>query len=170
MQPIFENKTCLNEDMYIKGIKEYYKIGHRLSGIMAVAYGIVLLGFSGLFLYDLNFIMGISFLLLGILILFWQFKGNIILSKRSFRQFALMHNSHYQVDMDFRFYESHMEQETEKTELAVEYKSISDLYDFEDILLIVYDKKVIMMDKGSFVKGTADEIRELLKQNNVKIH
>lgn len=170
MQPIFENKTCLNEDMYIKGIKEYYKIGHRLSGIMAVAYAVVLMGFSALFLYDLNFIMGISFLLLGILILFWQFKGNTIFSKKSFRQFALMHNSHYQVEMDFRFYESHMEQETEKTELAVEYKNISDLYDFEDILLIVYDKKVIMMDKGSFVKGTADEIRELLKQNDVKIH
>lgn len=170
MQPIFENKTCLTEDLYLSGIKEYYKIGHRMSRVLAVAYAIVMLGFSILFLYDLNIVLGIPFFLVGAFLLFWQIKGYLITSKKSFRQFTLMHQSHYEVEMDFRFYEGHMEQETEKTELAVEYKRISHLYNFPDVLLFVYDKKVIMMDKGSFIKGSTDEILGLMKQNNVKIH
>lgn len=170
MQPIFENKTCLTEDLYLNGIKEYYKIGHRMSRVLAVAYSIILIGCAAMFLYDLNFVLGLPFLLLGIFILFWQFKGYLISSKKSFRKFTLMHQSHYEVDMDFRFYEGHMEQETEKTELAVEYKRISDLYEFSDVLLLVYEKKVIMMEKSSFIKGSVEEILALMKQHHVKIH
>ncbi|MDE5780396.1 MAG: hypothetical protein K2I03_02815 [Lachnospiraceae bacterium] len=170
MQPIFENKTCLTEDLYLNGIKEYYKIGHKMSRVLTAAYAIVLLGCAAMFLYDLNFILGIPFLVIGVLLIFWQIKGYLITSKKSFHQFALMHQSHYEVDMDFRFYEGHMEQETEKTELAVEYKRISHLYNFPDVLLVVYDKKVIMMDKGSFIKGSTDEILGLMEQNKVKIH
>ena len=54
MQPVFENKTVLTEDLYMSGIKEYYKIGHRFSRSLAVAYAVVMLGFAGIFLYDLN--------------------------------------------------------------------------------------------------------------------
>lgn len=170
MQPIFENKTCLTEDLYLNGIKEYYKIGHRMSRVLTAAYAVVLLGCAAMFLYDLNFVLGIPFFAIGVLLIFWQIKGYLITSKKSFHQFALMHQSHYEVDMDFRFYEGHMEQETEKTELAVEYKRISHLYNFPDVLLVVYDKKVIMMDKDSFIKGSTDEILGLMEQNKVKIH
>ena len=72
--------------------------------------------------------------------------------------------------MEYRFYEKRLEQETEKTELGVEYKNISHVYNFPDVLLFVYDKSVIIMDKQGFVRGSAEEVEELMRQNNVKVH
>lgn len=170
MKPVFENKTVLTEDLYMSGIKEYYKIGHRFSRSLAVAYAVVMLGFAGIFLYDLNIVLGIPFLLASVLILFWQFKGYLISAKKSFKNFAVLHQSHYEVDMEYRFYEKRLEQETEKTELGVEYKNISHVYNFPNVLLFVYDKSVIIMDKQGFVRGSAEEVEELMRQNNVKVH
>ena len=110
MQPVFENKTVLTEDLYMSGIKEYYKIGHRFSRSLAVAYAVVMLGFAGIFLYDLNIVLGIPFLLASVLILFWQFKGYLISAKKSFKSFAVLHQSHYEVDMEYIFYDKRLEQ------------------------------------------------------------
>lgn len=170
MKTIFENKTLLTEDLYMSGIKQYYKIGHRFSRMLAVAYATVMLGFAGFFLYDINLVLGIPFLLASILILFWQFKGYTITAKKSFKKFAILHQSHYEVDIEYRFYDKRLEQETKKTELGVEYKNISDVYRFDDVLLLVYDKSVIVMDMQGFVKGSAQEVWEFMKQNGVKVH
>lgn len=169
MQPIFQNKTLLTEDLYVQGIKEYYKIGHRISRAIGVAYGIVIAVSGGMMLYDLNFVTGIPFIIVALMIFVWYFWGYLWSTKKSFKKFAGLHESHYQVEMDFRFYENRLEQETERTELGVDYKDITDMYIFSDILIFVYNRNVIIMDRKSFVRGSVDEIIALMKQNNVKI-
>lgn len=170
MQPIIENKTVLTEDLYMSGIKQYYKIGHRFSRYMAIAYAVVILGFAAFFLYDLNFLLGIPFLLISIFILFVEFRGYGIFLKKSFKKFAILHHSHYEVEITFRFYDKRLEQETDRTELGVEYKSISRAYDFPDVILLVYGKSVIIMDRDGFVVGSASQAKELMKNNGVKVY
>lgn len=169
MQPLFQNRTKLTEDLYIDAIKQYYSVGHRLSRVLAVAYSIILLWCAVMLIGDMNLIVGIPFVLFAIGILLWQFKGYIVTSKRSFKQFAKLHRSHYQIDMDYRFYEDRLEQETEKTELTVMYKDISVAYRFIDEMVLVYKNSVIVMDNNAFVKGDIEAVVELLKQKNVKV-
>lgn len=169
MQPLFQNRTKLTEDLYIDAIKQYYSTGHRLSRVLAVAYSIILLWCAVMLIGDMNLIVGIPFVLFAIGILLWQFKGYIVTSKRSFKQFAKLHRSHYQIDMDYRFYEDRLEQETEKTELTVMYKDISAAYRFIDEMVLVYKNSVIVMDNNAFVKGDIEAVVELLKQKNVKV-
>ena len=169
MQPLFQNRTKLTEDLYIDAIKQYYSVGHRLSRVLAVAYSIILLWCAVMLIGDMNLIVGIPIVLFAIGILLWQFKGYIVTSKRSFKQFAKLHSSHYQIDMDYRFYEDRLEQETEKTELTVMYKDISAAYRFIDEMVLVYKNSVIIMDNNAFVKGDIEAVVELLKQKNVKV-
>lgn len=170
MQPLVKNETALTQDLYLNGIKEYYQIGHRLSRVLSVAYSFILLWCAGMLLSDFNLIVGIPFFIVAVLILFWQFKGYLISSKRSFKSFALLHSSHYQVDMEYRFFKDHLEQETERTELSVEYSKISHVYDLSECLLFVYGKQVIIMDKNAFVYGAVEDVFELMNENKVKIH
>lgn len=169
MQPLFQNRTKLTEDLYTSAIKKYYSVGHRISRVLAVSYSIILLWCAYMLIMDMNLVVGIPFVLFAIGILFWQFRGYVVTSKRSFKQFAKLHKSHYQIDMDYRFYEERLEQETEKTELTVMYKDISKVYRFMDELVLVYNNTVIIMDNGAFVKGDVEAVVELLRQNNIKI-
>lgn len=169
MQPLFQNKTRLTEDLYIGAIKKYYSVGHRISRTISLAYAIILLWCSAMLLSDINLIVGIPFAILAAVILVWQFKGYLVSSKRSFKQFAKLHKSHYQIDMDYRFYEERMEQETERTELTVMYKDISKVYSFAEEMVIVLKTSLIVIDNKAFTKGSAEAVEELLRQKNVKI-
>ncbi len=169
MQPIFENKTVLTEDLYIRGVKEYYRKGHRLSRAFGFAYALLMAFFGMLMLYDLNFLLGIPFVAVAGLLLFWHFKGYLMSAKKSFKKLALLHNSHYQVEMEFRFYESRLEQETEKTELTVGYNKINKMYICQDFIMLICDRSIMVLDAGGFTKGSVSDVRELLKQNHVKI-
>lgn len=169
MQPIFENKTVLTEDLYIRGVKEYYNKGHRISRTFGLAYAVVMAFCGMLLLYDLNFLLGIPFVLVAGLLLFWHFKGYLISAKKSFKKLVLLHNSHYQVEMEFRFYEKRLEQETEKTELTVEYKNINRMYICQGMVLFVCDRNIIVLDAEGFIRGNVDEVKKYLGQYKIKI-
>ena len=72
--------------------------------------------------------------------------------------------------MEYRFYEDRIEQETSKTELTVRYDDISIVHNMEDILVIVFNKQVIIVDKKAFeAEGELERLLELFKSRNIKI-
>jgi hypothetical protein len=71
--------------------------------------------------------------------------------------------------MEYRFYEDRLEQETSKTELTVLYKDFDRVYVLDDIILITFDKKLIIMDKKSFVDENSDNVIEFMKEKDIKI-
>lgn len=170
MGPLYINKTRLTYDMYKKGIIGNYKASHFLLRAFSTAYAIILLFFSYVFAIDLNWTVCIPFFLFGAVILFWNGAGYRLGTKQSFLKFAGLHQSHYYVDMEYRFYDDRIEQETSKTELTVSYGDISIVHDMEDILVIVFNKQVIIADKSAFeAEGELERLLELFKSRNIKI-
>lgn len=170
MGPLYINKTKLTYDMYKKGIIGNYKASHILLRAFSTAYALILLFFSYVFSMDLNWTICIPFFIFGFIILFWNAIGYRMGTKRSFLKFAKLHQSHYYVEMEYRFYEDRIEQETSKTELTVRYDSISIVHDMLDILVIVFNKQVIIMDKAAFEEDRElDLLLELFKSRNIKI-
>ena len=84
-------------------------------------------------------------------------------------RFAKIHGSHYQVDMEYRFYDDRIEQETAKTELAVMYKDFSVVCDMEEMLVIIFNKQVIIIDKSAFIDCNYEDVVKFLKERNVKV-
>lgn len=169
MEPIFKNKTNLTLDMYKDGIIKEYKLSHRFVRIISTAYAIVMLIMAVAFFLDLQFMVSFIFVILGAVVLIWNIWGYRWGTKSSFMKFARLHGSHYQVEMEFRFFNDRLEQETSKTELTVMYKNISIIYDTEDKLLIVFDKKLIIADKQQFVDESAENVIEFLKEKGIKV-
>lgn len=170
MEPIYINKTKLTYDMYKRGIVEVYRTEHMLMRAMSWTYAIVLLGFAYMFLIYPNIELAFISALLGVVIIFWNTVGFRMGTKQSFMKFAGMHQSHYSVDMEYRFYEDKLEQETEKTELTLFYNKISKIYDFVDIVVIVYDKQMIIIDKMTFASEEEwNGLVELFKKNEIKL-
>lgn len=169
MEPKFINKTNLTLDMYTRGIVANYKTSHLILRAFSTAYAIIMLiiAFAG-FLY-LDWIICIPFLILGLIIIFWNVWGYKLGTKKSFMKFANLHGSHYQVEIEYRFYEDRLEQETSKTHLAVMYKDFDRVYLFDDIILILFNKKVIVIDKLSFVDESYDDMVKFLYDKKVKI-
>lgn len=169
MEPRFLNRTSLTLDMYKRGIVANYKISHKVLRAFSTAYAITMLviAFAGFLYFD--WLICIPFLILGAVILFWNGWGYKLGTKKSFMKFAKLHGSHYQVEMEYRFYEDRLEQETSKTELAVMYKDLEMIYVLDDMLLILFDKKVIIVDKMSFVDESIDSVVQFLKEKGIKI-
>ena len=168
MQVLFTNRTILTEDLYKKGIKENYKASHKLLRAFSTAYAIVMFFIGYLFLANFDFIVAIPFLLMSFAVFFWNFVGYKMAAKKSFKQFAKLHGSHYEVEMEYRFYEDHIEQETSKTELSVNYADISTIDFMRGMILIVFDKSVIIIDRNTMDDEHMKEFRELFEKNNVK--
>ena len=170
MGPLYINKTRLTYDMYKKGIIGNYKASHLLLRVFSTAYALILLFFSYVFSIDFNWTICIPFFIFAFVILFWNAAGYRIGTKKSFLKFAKLHQSHYYVDMEYRFYEDRIEQETSKTELTVRYDDISIVHNMEDILVIVFNKQVIIVDKKAFeAEGELERLLELFKSRNIKI-
>ncbi len=170
MEPLYINRTKLTYDMYKKGIIGNYKASHKLLRAFSMAYAIILLFFSYAFSLDLNLTVCIPFFLFAFAIIFWNCVGYRIGAKQSFMKFAKLHHSHYFIEMEYRFYEDRIEQETSKTELTVMYDKISIIYDMIDILVIVFNKQVIIVDKTSFeAKGELECLLELFRSRSIKI-
>lgn len=169
MEPLFINRTKLTYDMYKKGIVGSYKASHKILRAFSTAYAIILLFFSYIFLMDMNLTICIPFFIFAALILLWNGVGYRLGTKQSFMKFAELHQSHYFVEMEYRFYDNRVEQETSKTELTVLYDKISVLYDLYDILVIVFNKQVIVVDKGAFeAEGEPNRILDFFKSHNIK--
>lgn len=170
MEPLYVNKTKLTYDMYKRGIVGNYKASHKLLRAFSTAYAIVLLFFSYIFFLDLNLTICIPFFIFAALILFWNSMGYRLGTKQSFLKFAKLHQSHYFIEMEYRFYSDRIEQETSKTELTVRYDKISTVYDMCDILVIVYNKQIIIVDKGAFeAEGELVCLLELFRNHNIKV-
>lgn len=169
MKPRYVNKTNLTLDMYSQGIISSYKASHKLLRIISAAYAIIMLfiAFAGFLYFD--WIICIPFLALGLAIIFWNIWGYKLGTKKSFMKFAKLHSSHYQVEMEYRFYEDRLEQETSKTELAVMYNEFDIVYELDKILIIIFNKKVIVMDKNSFVDADSTSVIEFLKEKSIKV-
>jgi hypothetical protein len=169
MKPKFLNKTNLTLDMYKRGVVANYKIVHRFLRAFSTAYAIIMLTIAvSAFLY-FDWVVCIPFLILGAGIIYWNGWGYKLGTKKSFMKFAKLHSSHYQVEMEYRFYEDRLEQETSKTELTVLYKDFDRVYVLDDIILITFDKKLIIMDKKSFVDENSDNVIEFMKEKDIKI-
>lgn len=168
MEPKFKNNTKLTLDLYKYGVSESFKASHRLLRALSLAYGVVMILVACKML-DYNTVFCILFLLLGVGILFWTLIGYKLGTKRSFMNFAKLHNSHYQIDMEFRFFDDRLEQETAKTELTVMYKDFSEICDLDDILVFMYKKQVIIMEKSAFIDCNYEDVIKFLKEKKIKV-
>ncbi len=169
MEPQFINNTNLTMDIYKQGITSSYKKSHKFLRAMSTAYAIILLFIAfAAFLY-FNWIVCVPFFVLGLAIVFWNIWGYKLGTARSFMKFANLHSSHYQVEVEYRFYEDRLEQETSKTELAVMYEDFDVVYDMKELMVIIFNKKVIIIDKSSFVDVEYENVIEFLKKKNIKI-
>lgn len=168
MEPRFINRTNLTLDMYKRGVVASYKMSHRILRAFSTAYAIIMLmiAFAGFLYFDWT--ICIPFFIFGGAIVFWNIWGFKIGTKKSFIKFANLHSSHYQVEMEYRFYEDRLEQETSKTEMTVMYKDFDIIYVLEDMLLILFDKKVIIADKMSFVDESYDNVVKFLQEKAIK--
>lgn len=169
MEPIFVNRTNLTLDMYKNGVVAGYKSSHGFVRILSTAYAIVMFLMAVAFFFSLEFIISGVFFLFGLIILIWNIWGYRIGTKRSFMDFARLHDSHYQVGMEFRFYDERLEQETSKTEMAVMYKNIDVIYNTDEYFLVMFDKKLIIMDKSKFVDETSENVIKFLKEKGIKV-
>ncbi len=170
MQPLYTNRTKLTYDMYKEGIIGNYKASHKILRAVSTAYALILLFFSYIFLLDMNLTICIPFFIFAALILFWNLIGYRLGTKQSFMKFAELHQSHYFIEMEYRFYDDRMEQETSKTELTVLYNNVSVIYNLFDILVIVFNKQVIIVDKGAFeTEGELERILDFFRGHNIKI-
>lgn len=169
MEPRFKNNTVLTADLYRKGIIGSFQKKHRIIRAISIAYAVLMLYIAYIFLLYFDFTVCIPFFIFGIVIILWNWFGYRIGTKKSFMKFAELHGSHYQVDMEIRFYEDHLEQETTMTELAVMYKDVDMVYDMNDILLIIYQKQVIIVDKNTFIDCTASDVIQFMKNKEIRI-
>ncbi|MBQ3584711.1 MAG: YcxB family protein [Lachnospiraceae bacterium] len=169
MKSIFKNNTCLTMDMYREGIIANYKSSHKLLRAMSFAYAIILFIIAYAFFLFMDWTLGSVFLVLGIAIILWNLAGYKLGTKSSFLKFAELHGSHYQVDMEYRFYEERLEQETTKTELAVPYSDFDLVYEMEKILIFTFQKKVIIMDKSAFVDCNCEDVIKFIQNKNIKV-
>ena len=168
MEPIFKNSTKLTFDLYKDGVTESFNSTHRILRAVSIAYAIIMIvGAYLLFIY--NALFSVLFFILGVGILFWTFFGYKFSSKISFMRFAKLHGSHYQVDMEYRFYEDRIEQETSKTELAVMYKDFDIVGDAIDKLVIIFNKQVIVIDNSAFIDCNYEDVVKFLKEKKVKV-
>lgn len=169
MKPRYLNRTNLTLDMYSEGIISSYKTSHKMLRVISTAYAIIMLfiAFAGFLYFD--WIICIPFLVLGLAIIFWNIWGYKWGTKKSFMKFAKLHSSHYQVEMEYRFYEDRLEQETSKTELTVMYKDFDVVYIMENSMIIIFNKKVIVMDRNSFVDVSDTNVIEFLKEKSIKV-
>lgn len=71
--------------------------------------------------------------------------------------------------MEYRFYEDRLEQETSKTELTVMYKDFDVVYIMKNSMIIIFNKKVIVMDRNSFVDVSDTNVIEFLKEKSIKV-
>ncbi len=165
----FKNITTLNLDIYMEGIKESYRLTHRISRAFSYAYAIIMLVIACAFFLSADRLIGVFFLLFFLVIFFWNLVGYRLGTKGSFLDFAKLHGSHYQVEMEYRFYEDRLEQETDKTELTVLYNKIDVVYVTDKLILIIFDKKVIIIDKLSFIDCKYQDVIKFIQQNNVKV-
>lgn|SRR5574344_632083 len=169
MEPKYINETKLTADLYQKGIVKSYRKTHKILLAVSTAYALLMLYISYVFLLDFDFTICIPLFLFGICIILWNTLGYKFGTKKSFKKFAKLHGSHYQVDIDFRFYEDYLEQETTKTKLTLMYKDIDIVYNMNDILLIIYTKQVIIVDKNTFIDCTVDDVLEFMKNKNINV-
>ena len=169
MEPQFRNRTNLTLDMYKQGVVSNYKLQHKFLRASSTAYAIIMLGisFAGFLYFD--WVLCLPFLALGLVILYWNIWGYKLGTKKSFMKFAKLHSSHYQVEMDYRFYEDRLEQETSKTELTVMYKDFGIVYIMYDFITIIFNKQVIIMDKSGFIDVDIDNVVKFLKEKNIKV-
>lgn len=169
MEAICINRTRLTYDMYRQGVVNYYKSRHMVLRAVSYAYGaamLVLAYFSFLYLE-----LALSLLFLGIAgaVFFWNLVGYRMGTKNSFMKFAGLHQSHYCVELEYRFFKDRLEQETEKTALTVFYNKIEEVCDFVDILVIVFDKQLIVVDKMAFPKEGWTKLQQVLAENHITI-
>lgn len=169
MNALFTNTTKLTEDMCQTGIVKYYKATHKFLRAISTAYALIMLYISYAFFLTLDLTVAIPFLIFGIVILFWNYAGYSFTANKSFKKFVVMHNSHYYVIMTYRFYEDRFEQETTKTKMTILYKDFSEVYNMEKMLLFIYNKQVIIMDKTSFEPGILEQVLNFIKSKNIKI-
>lgn len=168
MKPIFKNNTTLTLDMYREGIIASYKASHRLLRAMSFAYAIILIVIAYAFFLFMDWALAGIFLFFGVAIVLWNVAGYKLGTKSSFLKFSKLHGSHYQVEMEYRFFEERLEQETSKTELAVKYDEFDIVYEMEKVLIIIFNKKVIIMDKSAFIDCTSSDVIKFIKEKNVK--
>lgn len=169
MKEKFKNRTTLTLDMYMKGIRESYRLTNRIRRALSYAYAVIMLIIACAFFLSGDPLVGGLFVLFSSVIVFWNLAGYRIGTKGSFISFAKLHGSHYQVEMEYRFYEDHLEQETEKTELSVPYEKIDRIYVSDDLLIILFDKKVIMLDKRSFIDCKVKDVIKFIQKKEVKV-
>lgn len=170
MEPLYLNRTKLTYDLFKKGIVGNYKASHKILRVLSMAYAIILIFWAYVFSLDMNLTVCIPFFVFGFAIIFWNFFGFRLGTKKNFLKFAKLHQSHYFVEMEYRFFDEKIEQETTKTELTVFYNTISIIYEMDDILVIVFNKQVIIIDKMSFEAETElESLLGFLKSKNIKI-
>ncbi len=169
MEDIYKNHTKLTLDMYREGISDSYKASHRLLRALSFAYAIIMLLFAYVFFNFFWLLASLIFLLLGVIIIFWNVAGYKLGTKKSFLRFAALHSSHYQVEIDYYFRQEGLMQETAKTELFVKYGDMDIVYDTDNLILIVYNKKVIIVDKCSFIDGYDDDVLKFIQDKGVRV-
>ena len=164
MEPLFRNNTKLTLDKYKNGVAENFRLSHRFSRAISTAYAIILLFLAFAVFWYIDLVIFAILVFVAGVTLFYFFYGYKIGTKKSFMKFAALHGSHYQVDMEYRFYEERLEQETDKTELAVMYKDIDCVRRTDDIILIVFDKQLILMDASGFEGNTAEGFMSFINE------
>lgn len=168
MESIYRNKTILTLDMYREGISSSYKSSHKILRAVSFAYAIIMIFIAYVFLY-LDWIFAGIFFVLAVVILFWDFFGYKIGTKKSFINFAKLHESHYQVLMEYDFCEEGLKQETSKTELFVRYDEFDIVYDTGTLMIVIFSKKVIIIDKLSFVDCTYGDVIKLVQDKGIRV-
>lgn len=170
MDAKYENVTNLTLDMYMQGIKESYLQRNKIGRAISYAYAIIMMVIACAFFLSGEVALGGFFLVCGVIIFFWNLRGYRLGTKGSFLEFARLHGSHYQVEMTYRFYEDRLEQETDKTELTVPYDRIKVVYETTKCMIFFFDRKVIIMDKLSFIDCEYENVIEFIQEKNVKVH
>lgn len=169
MEILFRNKTILTEDMYKSGVVGNYKLSHKLLRAMSTAYAIVLFFIGYAFLHVLDLVLAIPFILFAAAIFLWNGFGYKYAAKKSFKEFARMHNSHYEVEMDYCFYEDRIEQETTKTQGNISYDKISIVNVFNGMMVIVFNKQAAILDVEGFQNNTYEEVINFLSDKKIKV-
>lgn len=170
MGALYINRTRLTLDMYEEGITKNYKASNKVLRAFATAYAILLLFVGYVCLMNWNFTVAIPLMLFGGFTLYWFYFGYRRRAKKSFMDFAKLHDSHYYVDMEYRFYKDHIEQETEKTILSVPYEDITSICDLVNTMVIVFKKQVIVLEKSAFeIEGELELLMKMFKERNIKI-
>jgi len=168
MESLFENQTVYTQNLFMEtrraSYAKFHKVFRMFLLVLSVIFMITALICLGIYLANKDvkvLVGGAALFVLSIVFLILHFQVYKFRANSAFRTSrALCPTGEY----SYSIFSDNIELATSQSKQTIPVKQISRIFETENTICIMVQKTFLFLAKDGFIKGTASEFREFLKQ------